>query len=84
MGVHDADYSKIKAALGIPEDEPIFVLRAQDKLSVPTISRYKNHALQIEVTDQRPSDEWFEQMDGVLTEFANWQREHRDLVKVPD
>lgn len=81
MGVHDADaYPKVKEALGIPEDEPIFILRAQDRLSTPVIARYGVMARQIE--DGPPSEEWHEHIAAILREFTLWQ--HDNKTKVPD
>jgi hypothetical protein len=87
MSVHDADYKKVKELLGIPEDEPIFVLRAQDRLSLPTIQRYANFAAQVEATVERPepfSQEWLANKDAVIEEFSAWQQEHSGKVKLPD
>jgi hypothetical protein len=83
MSVHDCDYSKVKEALGIPEDEPIFVLRAQDVFSVPTIARYRNFAAQMEAGTE-PSQEWFDNIDKEMESFQTWQGENRTVVKVPD
>jgi hypothetical protein len=87
MSVHDADYKKIKELLGIPEDEPIFVLRAQDQLSVPTIQRYAVFAMGIEPTIDRPQPftaEWLENKDAVIAEFVQWQQANPAAVKLPD
>lgn len=87
MSVHDADYKKVKELLGIPEDEPIFVLRAQDQLSVPTIQRYAVFALSVEPTIERPqpfTQEWLDSKDAVIAEFAGWQEQNREKVKLPD
>lgn len=42
MGVHnEAVYPEVKRLLGIPEDEPIFIIRAQDVLSADAIEGYR-------------------------------------------
>jgi hypothetical protein len=42
MGVHDVDkYPEIKRLLGIPEDEPIFIFRAQDFLMEDVVRYYQ-------------------------------------------
>lgn len=84
MSVHDANYKKIKKECGIPEDEPIFILRAQDKLALPTIQRYVNHANGIEIESEQRSHEWFDGMDEVLREFTTWQQGNKDQLKLPD
>lgn len=84
MSVHDADYEKVKKLLGIPKDEPIFVLRAQDKLAVPTIARYRTFADSIEHPEDRRADEWFASLDEDTAKFTEWQRENADKVKLPD
>lgn len=41
MGVQDKEmYPQIKQLLGIPEDEPIFILRGQDDRALRTIEQY--------------------------------------------
>jgi len=84
MGVHDADYKKVKKLLGIPDGEPIFVLRAQDDLALHTVVGYMNVARQIEDLKVRPSDQWFDHMNGVVNEFAAFRTDHPDKMKVPD
>lgn len=87
MGVHDAtdtEYKKVKKLLGIPEDEPIFVLRAQDDLAVHTLARYRNDAATIEDANKRPNQEWMDQMDGVIQTFGGWRNANPDKIKVPD
>lgn len=65
-------------------DEPVFVLRAQDKLAVQTIARYRNFAAQIEEEESQRSEEFFTVLDNVLEAFTDWQRENADKVKLPD
>ena len=84
MGVHNMkDYTKVRKTLGIPEDEPIFILRAQDMLSIPTIARYDVAAREI-AEHERPGKEWFESLEAHQAEFAKWQAENLDKVKIPD
>jgi hypothetical protein len=84
VSVHDANYRKLKKELGIPEDEPIFILRAKDRLALPVITRYTNSARQIESAKVRPSDEWFEQMGEVERQFADFASAHPSQMKIPD
>jgi len=82
MSVHDANYTKLKKELGIPTDEPIFVLRAQDKLSMPTLARYRNFAN--ETVGMTEGDPWFENIDEVIRQFTIWQQDNAAQVKLPD
>ena len=80
MGVHNTDaYPKIKELLGIPNEEPIFILRAQDKLSVPMIARYDIMAKQVE---DGPDEEWHDHIRDIQEAFLDWQ--HKNTTKVPD
>lgn len=81
MGVHDLSvYPEVKKLLGIPEDEPIFILRAQDKFSVAAVSDYYGRAGMQE--HNRPSLDWFENGNGVIEEFGEWQQTNN--TKIPD
>lgn len=84
MGVHDADYKKIKKLLGVPEDEPIFVLRGQDDLAAATVARYRNMASGIEDPDKVPSEQWLMQMEGTVREFTTFRANNPDRIKIPD
>lgn len=68
---------------GIPADEPVFVLRAQDVFSIPTIMRYKLFIGQI-TTDERPPHSFIEGIEQVMTTFRDWQNANESKVKVPD
>jgi hypothetical protein len=82
MSVHSADYKKIKKLLDVPEDEPIFIIRGQDDLAAAIVTRYANMANGIEDDKVRPSDEWFDQMNGVVSEFLRFRNEN--TTKIPD
>lgn len=86
MGVHDVTnvYPGVKEALGIPAGEPVFILRAQDVLTVPAIARYRNLAAQIEDPEKLPDSEWFRGIDEVIGEFQKWQTDNPEKIKVPD
>jgi hypothetical protein len=87
VSVHDGDYSKVKELLGIPNGEPVFILRAQDRFSVPTIQRYALFAKGVEPTTEVPhpfDPEWLSQVDGVIDMFTVWQQQNPEKVKLPD
>ncbi len=74
----DNKYGEIEIE-GIPADEPVFVLRAQDRLSTPILIRYQNMA-----TVGECSDEFIKGIDQAFSNFADWQIENKDKVKTPD
>ena len=88
MGVHQDNsdvYYQIKMILGIPKDEPIFIIRAQDKFSVKIIRYY--HDLVRDGVRNIPNkgfSEWLSNVESITNNFLNWQRDNRDKVKVPD
>lgn len=86
MGVHRGSevYKQIKQLLDIPLDEPIFIIRAQDKFSVKTIQAYRNKVRDGAIIGAEKLFEWYENVGSVISEFINWQRDNRDKVKVPD
>lgn len=77
----DNKYGQIDVP-GIPEDEPIFILRAQDVLAIATISRYKN--LRLTAEEDPPSSEWVNDLDHVGEEFFAWAQANPDKIKLPD
>ncbi len=80
MSVHDTQhYPEIKRLLGIPEDEPIFILRAQDDSACPMLDEY----IQFNV---RPGNDpsWLDNMRQTANEFNDWQVKNSDKVKQPD
>ena len=60
---------------GIPADEPVFVLRSQDALALPTILHYQMLVTGLRRTDDRMVDG----LRRVITRFAK-----RDGKKLPD
>lgn len=80
---YNKNHEQIHELLGVPSDEPIFILRAQDKFSVPTIYRYKDIAHNgTPIGDE--SEKWVAELELFITDFVIWQRNNRDKVKVPD
>lgn len=95
----EQQYEQVREILGITPGEPIFVLRAQDELSTPTIDEY--HYL---AEDNGRPEEFVDAIRGyerdketgkhkrprveiedtVFDRFVKWQREHPEKVKLPD
>jgi hypothetical protein len=80
MSVHDIGlYPAIKELLEIPEDEPIFILRAQDALAADSIFDYKKR-----VEANNVPSEFVRGVGQVIHDFDMWQRENPKRVKLPD
>ena len=80
MGVHDTDrYTEVKSLLGIPEDEPIFILRAQDRAAPNAVDEYGHMAERIGA-----SEKFCVGVDRCAAEFDAWQVANPQRVKVPD
>jgi hypothetical protein len=61
----------------IPDDEPVFVIRAQDKLALPTLDRYMDLA-----EDAGAEDSFLDHLDRVRGDIKIWQRQNE--TKIPD
>lgn len=89
MGVRQSEnqeeYLMIKELLGIPSDEPIFIMRAQDKHAADGISDYRlrKHAGQIGLSSEE-LPEWEAEVGSIVMDFRNFMRDNPDRVKVPD
>lgn len=60
-------------------NEPVFVLRGNDRNSVPTLKRY----LRACEEDGSPTDHMFD-IVRIIDEFIKYQKENPDKVKIPD
>lgn len=73
-------YGEVTTGLGqFHHDEPIFLIRAQDRNAVETIQAYAD------ICENDNCDSGF--VGAVLDraqEFSNWQSANPDLVKKPD
>ena len=65
----------IATGIPIPDDEPVFVLRAKDDLAVQTLEYYQ------EFTE---TDPFASEVDKCLKAFQEWQAANPDKVKEPD
>lgn len=77
----DRKYGKVEIP-GIAEDEPVFIIRAQDVLAIPTLVRYQNFRLAAEETP--PSPEWQDHLESVIDDFETWKGDNADKMKLPD
>lgn len=62
----------------IPEDEPIFVLRARDYISIPTLQDYRRRC-----EADRCDPGHLSGIDGVIEDFSDWQIRHPAKQKQP-
>ena len=80
MGVHNTEaYPEIRRLLEIPEDEPIFILRGQDRAYVPTLKMYQRHANAVVA-----GDEFLKEIDKCIEEGVEFAATNRDRMKTPD
>lgn len=81
MGVQTSrrNYYRIKGILGIPVDEPIFIIRAQDDTSPATLSDYLVNAKYQGTTKEFQSD-----ITDIAMDFASWRSKNEDKCKTPD
>lgn len=96
MGVHDVKATaEAKKLLGIPEGEPVFILRAQDVLYPAIIAVYEQlyaaacrtrAATNGEVGHTLDPDEWAfaDHIDACRENGRNWQKRNSERVKIPD
>lgn len=91
MGVQDVSkYAEVKTLFGVPQDEPLFILRAQDRLAVPTIACYdaafgfaamaSGKTLHDPDTVRHFSDHLW----AVIENFRRWSQRNPDTMKLPD
>lgn len=82
MGVHNKDNPQIpevKALLGVPETEPIFIIRGQDVLAYPTLEYYTRIA-----SDAGCDPSFLEELRQVQNAFSHFSVEESGQIKVPD
>lgn len=70
--------ARVAIVTGLREDEPVFVFRAQDALSVGTVSLWREMAWQ-SLTPERLAE-----VDADIAKFIEWRHENQEHVKDPD
>ncbi len=73
----DAKYGQVEIP-GIPEDEPVFIIRAKDVAALDAIMDYFIDA-KAQGAEFTPEHE-----NEALQPFLEWRNSHKELVKVPD
>jgi hypothetical protein len=61
------------------DGEPVFILRAQDKLSLQKIKDYKSNA-----SKNKASKTVLARVKQAIDEFSNWRKNNKEKVKLPD
>lgn len=94
MGVQDiGKYPTVKRMFGVPADEPLFILRAQDRLSTPTIALYECLYAEAQAslygesgvsTRSEAVSTFDDHLMAVVSNFRRWQLKNADKVKMPD
>lgn len=74
----DSKYGSIDIP-GIPENEPVFILRGQDKATPTTIHDYSVNARHF-----GSSSEHCQHAKGAANQIASWQDANPDNVKIAD
>lgn len=77
---YDGKYGKVTTEHGdIPDDEPVIVFRARDKLLPQVLTRYKALCEQ-HGSPQRHLD----LIQDAVVRISEWQLQHKDQVRTPD
>lgn len=74
----DSKYGEIHVEK-IPDDEPIFIIRAQDAAAIDALINYGRVA---EVAGA--TIEFVTGVNQVINDFESWRGRHADRVKTPD
>ncbi len=76
----DDDGYLVKTSNGqrVPDDEPVFILRARDALAVPTIHHYVGLSIEQAVDSMR-----IFQLGEVVGDFLKFKHQHPELMKQP-
>lgn len=73
--IHDDKIVNVATSEPIPDDEPIFILRAKDMLAPHVIQYYQNLCA---------TNEHKAAIDSRIHDFNQFQRDNPDRVKMPD
>lgn len=71
-------YGKVKID-GVPDDEPVFVLRAKDDQALDTIRVYHEISMQ----NDRPA-EFVQNVEKVIDAFETFRHQHAYAMQAPD
>lgn len=74
-GIEDGKLVNIASGVAIPDNEPIFILRGKDILSLQVIQYYETFCA---------TNEHKAAVNSRVEEFTKFQRENREVLKMPD
>ena len=84
----DTKYGEVTTEKGeIRDDEPVFVLRGQDKLAVGTIAAYQEKVeaeVQSGAITEEDGAQLLEAVKSARRQFVEWADANPTLVKLPD
>jgi hypothetical protein len=66
----------ITTGVAIPDDEPVFILRAKDETAAAAVEFYVN--------DIDDTGEFYCDAADMLNKFKDWQEKNQDKIKEPD
>ncbi len=78
-------YGKIttEKATSIGENEPVFLIRAQDKVSVNALWKYLECFTKATRGGEQ-NDKFIKEVEDSIKQFEAWQKKNNALVKLPD
>jgi hypothetical protein len=80
VSVHDKEhYADIKKLLDIPPEEPIFILRGQDRSAIPVLNFYYLNNAQLSGPEK-----WINDLADAIGEFSIFANNHPERMKEPD
>lgn len=74
----DNKYGQISIP-GVPDDEPVFVIRAQDETAIDTLGDYQDNAERAGASQQ-----FVDGVADVIAGFRVWQDANHERVHTPD
>lgn len=76
----DRKFGRVETSrIGLGEDEPVFIIRAKDKASIPALLGYAEAAYHAGA-----SAEFVQDVIASVRRFEAWQEKNGDIVKTPD
>jgi len=78
MMAKSVKYGRLGIA-GIPDDEPVFVLRAKDSVALAAVTMYREMCMLIGCTVAHT-----DAIQQLLTDFEDWRAAHENQIGFPD
>jgi len=68
-----------ETGIAIPDDEPVFILRAKDRAALGTLRNYLENSRTVGA-----SEEHLHIVQGRINDFDKFRSDHQDRVTIPD